>query len=237
MTRLAARLRISGLGEEERRVSFAIASSLLRYPDENLLAALGPLCAAADGLPSAARRPISDLGRYLGDHTLLESQAAYVATFDLKRRCSLYLSYYLNGDTRRRGAALWRFQQAYRRAGLRVGNGELPDYLPALLELAATVPGSAAIELMREHLVGIRVLRGALEELDSPYAGVVAAVETLLPGSGSAVTAEAMRLAQAGPPAELVGLEPPGALGPYEPGGCGRIAADASQSLRDKEDA
>lgn len=43
---------------------------------------------------------------------LPELAAHYGATFDLKRRCCPYLTYYTYGDTRKRGMALLRFKHA-----------------------------------------------------------------------------------------------------------------------------
>ncbi|MGD0083180.1 MAG: nitrate reductase molybdenum cofactor assembly chaperone [Acidimicrobiales bacterium] len=209
------KIRISAPHPEQRRVSFAVASALLRYPDGALLDDLGLFVSTTDQLPSALRQPFVHLSEHLSSRPLLDSQALYVATFDLKRRCCLYLSYYLNGDTRRRGLALWRLQEAYRRAGFRVAQGELPDFLPALLELAATGGESQAVELMQEHRAGIRLLLAALDELGSPYAGVVQTVDSLLPGSAPGVIANAVRLAHDGPPSELVGIETHEAFEPY----------------------
>ena len=55
----------------------------------------------------------------------------YVETFDLRRRCCLYLTYYAHGDTRKRGMALLQFTHAYRTAGVTLVDGELPDHLGA----------------------------------------------------------------------------------------------------------
>ena len=206
----------------QRRVAYAAISALLRYPDEALVRDLPLLEAAADTLPACAGGPLSRLIAHLASEPLLGLQAAYVATFDLQRRCCLYLSYCLNGDTRRRGGALWRFRDAYRQAGFRLVGGELPDYLPMLLELAASDGGgggadgeNAAVELIREHREGILVLRSALDARGSPYADAVRALEAVLPPASSSATATAVRLAREGPPSELVGLEPSGAFEPY----------------------
>src|ERR1039458_9257145 len=134
-----------------RRVAFAAGSVLLRYPDEGLVEDLALIISATGDLPKALRQPFGELAEHLSTKQLLDSQAQYVATFDLKRRCCLYLSYYLSGDTRRRGMALWQFQEAYRLAGFQVLRGELPDYLPVLLELAASGAEGAAIELIEGH--------------------------------------------------------------------------------------
>jgi len=210
---------------EPRRVAFAVASALLRYPDEPLLGDLALLASAIGGLPSALRQPFARLIEHLSTEPLLDAQARYVATFDLKRRCCLYLSYYLNGDTRRRGQALWRFQDAYRRAGVTVVGGELPDYLPALLELAATGGEAPAVQLMEEHRAGIHVLLAALDEAGSPYCGVVGAVDSLLPAPTPRLIASAARIAREGPPTELVGVEPREAFEVYGANGPGVAVA------------
>jgi nitrate reductase molybdenum cofactor assembly chaperone NarJ/NarW len=202
-----------------RQVAYAAISALLRYPDEQLTRDLPLLEAAAAGLPAAAGAPLLRLISHLASEPLLTLQAEYVATFDQQRRCCLYLSYYRNGDTRRRGAALWRFRDAYRRAGFRPAGSELPDYLPMLLELAASGGGGEAVAagLISEHREGIQMLLSALDARQSPYAGAVQALQAVLPPAGPHVIAAAARLARQGPPAELVGLEFPGSLEPYPP--------------------
>ena len=204
------------LDPAHRRIAFAAGSVLLRYPDEHLVEDLTLIIAATGELPKALRLAFEELTEHLSTKPLLETQAQFVATFDLKRRCCLYLSYYLNGDTRRRGMALWQFQEAYRMAGFRVLRGELPDYLPALLELAASGGEDFAIELMKQHRAGIRVLLAALDELGSPYAEVVRAVDSLLPAPIPGAIANALLVARKGPPTELVGIEPREAFDPYE---------------------
>jgi nitrate reductase molybdenum cofactor assembly chaperone NarJ/NarW len=203
------------LGAERRRVAFAAASTLLRYPDEAMLGDLPLLASATGDFPSALSRPFARLCEHLATMSLLDAQALYVGTFDLKRRCCLYLSYYLNGDTRRRGQALWRFQDAYRQAGFQIVGGELPDYLPALLELAATGAEAPALELLQEHRAGLHVLFAALDEAGSPYTGLVGAVDSLLPAPTPHLIATAARIAREGPPTELVGVEPREAFEPY----------------------
>ncbi len=213
----------------QRQIAYAAVSALLRYPDEQLVRDLPLLQAAADVLPAAARGPLRGLVSHLASAPLLDLQAAYVATFDLQRRCCLYLSYYLNGDTRRRGVALWRFRDAYRQAGLRLAGSELPDYLPMLLELAASGEHgeTAALGLIHTHRQGLRMLLAALETAHSPYAQALQALETVLPPASPAAIARAAQLAREGPPTELVGLEP---TGPQRPSPA--PAADQARSVR-----
>src|SRR5215469_2525898 len=113
---------------------YKIASVLLQYPTTALFDGLDVLDAEAARL----RRPCAaPLGRFLGwlrATPPIEVAQHYVATFDLRRRCALYLTYYRYGDTRKRGMAMLDFKAAYRAAGLEPvegdgeAGGELPDY-------------------------------------------------------------------------------------------------------------
>ncbi|WP_261861592.1 nitrate reductase molybdenum cofactor assembly chaperone, partial [Mycobacterium marinum] len=96
----------------------------------------------------------------------------------MQRRSSLHLTYYAYGDTRKRGMALLRFKHAYRQAGLEVGdleNSELPDYLPMVLEFAATVDQVQGERLLAEHVPVLELLRLSLQDNGSYYTEVLAA--------------------------------------------------------------
>jgi nitrate reductase delta subunit len=136
----------------------------------------------------------------------------YVETFDLRRHCCLYLTYYTHGDTRKRGAALVRFTQAYRSAGLELPDEELADHLGVACNFAALVP-DAGSKLLGENRTGIELLRMALSDGGSPYADVVDALRAILPEASEVDKRRAWDLARSGPPAEEVGLEP---FGPRE---------------------
>lgn len=205
----------------QRAAAYAALSALLRYPDEALIRDLPVLRAAIAGAPAGVRDQLEVLLSWLARIPLLEAQADYVATFDMRRKCCLYLSYYLNGDTRRRGQALWRFQDVCHRAGFRIRGGELADYLPVLLELAASGGEPEAAALIQEHRAGIELLHQALSRARSPYASLVSALRVLLPAAVPGTAASTSRLMAEGPPAELVGMESAVTLGPYQPGGRG----------------
>ena len=200
----------------ERRVVLAAASRLLQYPDDGLLDQLPLLREAAQGIAARAGRPLLRFIEHAHRSALLDLQADYVATFDLRRRYCLYLTYHLNGDTRRRGMALWRFRELYRSRGYSLASGELPDFLPALLELAAETDAIEPLDLLLEHRAALGVLRHALDQAASPYADVVMALEAVLPAPSRAVLEAVRRLETEGPPSEQVGLEPWGDAG--EPG-------------------
>ncbi|MEV4471926.1 nitrate reductase molybdenum cofactor assembly chaperone [Nonomuraea sp. NPDC049504] len=191
------------------RTAHMVASVLLGYPDERLYDGLGVLAEAVDGLPEGeARERLSAFLAHVAATSPAELAAHYVATFDLKRRCCPYLTYYAYGDTRKRGAALLRFKHALNAAGFELADGELPDHLAVVCELSARGAVREARRLLLEHRAGVEVLRAALQEERSPYADVVAAVIATLPPPGAREQEAALRLAAEGPPAEAVGLEP-----------------------------
>ncbi|MFG1674088.1 nitrate reductase molybdenum cofactor assembly chaperone [Micromonospora sp. NPDC049282] len=189
-----------------RAVAARAASLLLRYPDEEVLAALPTVRVALDGLPDAVAGPLREVVTHRATTAPVALRAAYVERFDFRRRCCLHLTYYTCGDTRRRGEALVDFAAAYKSAGLAVVDGELPDFLPAVLDLAAVDDGGW--QLLRENRVGLDLLTEALGREKSVYRQAVQAVREMLPPAQPGDIAAAVRLARTGPPVEQVGLEP-----------------------------
>ncbi len=187
---------------------YAVASILLRYPDERVVAAARDVPAALPSIAHpAAHPPLREFAAWLSATGPGQAARHYVATFDLQRRCSLYVSYYRYGDTRARGMALLALKDAYRRAGMVPPEHELPDFLPVLLEFAAYAP-EPGYRLLVRYLPGIELLRRALVAADSPYARLLDALCAALPALGTGDLAQVHRLAGAGPPVEVVGLEP-----------------------------
>lgn len=190
-------------------VLFQIASLLLRYPTEPLLAADPEIAAAAAELPGEATR--TELGRFLAHRravSLIDLEREYVETFDTRRRCTLNVSYYLYGDTRRRGISLLRLKRMYMAAGLVLDTDELPDHLPAMLEFAAFAPSGYGQRVLQEHRIGIELLRLALRADERPHRDVLDAVCAALPRLGLGESDAIRRLVAQGPPDEQVGLEP-----------------------------
>lgn len=212
MRNRAARARAARAGaSRDHAVVHRVAALLLEYPTPELVEMLPRLREAVGSLPPTLGAPLAGLVDHLESEPLTALQARYVETFDLRRRCSLYLSYYAYGDTRKRGLALVTFKQAYRAVGFELTEDELPDHLGVVLEFAATggTPAQeAGIRLLLEHRAGLELLRLALLDTGSPYAAAVVAVcATLPPLEGDEHVAVA-RLAAEGPPGEEVGLEP-----------------------------
>ncbi|BAL89233.1 putative nitrate reductase delta subunit [Actinoplanes missouriensis 431] len=189
---------------------FQLVSVLLTYPDDELFQAGPGLREAAAGVepPEVRAKVVTFLDWFL-TVTPMQAQRHYVETFDLRRRSGLYLTYYLHGDTRKRGMALLMLKQRYRAHGLRLADGELPDLLPIVLEFAAVAgPGDGEAPL-RQHRQGIELLRAAIEESGSPYRMLVEAIVDVLPQLGDRDREAIEALAFDGPPdLETVGLGP-----------------------------
>jgi len=185
--------------------TYKLASVLLQYPTASLFAGLDELDAyAADVSPKAAREALARFLGWLRATDPSEVAAHYVQTFDLRRRCALYLTYYRYGDTRKRGMAMVVFKAAYRDAGFVPAEDELPDYLPMVLDFAALCPRGE--RLLHGHRGDLELLRRGLARAGSPYQDVVAAVSAQLPRLGRRET-ELVRVAwESGPPLEEVGL-------------------------------
>jgi nitrate reductase delta subunit len=203
------------VNNRDRAVAARAASLLLRYPDAEMLGTLPTLFAALEDLPASIAAPLRRVARHRDDGDPTDLASEYVQLFDFRRRCCLYLTYYTAGDTRKRGEALVRFAEAYRSAGFEVTGGELPDFLPAVLELATLddTGHGPGWRLLREHRVGVDLLAQALAAERSVYQHAADAVRELLPPPGPGELAAAAGLARVGPPREEVGLEPYPTLG------------------------
>lgn len=199
------------LATPEHALVHRAAALLLEYPSDELLTLLPAVRAALADVRPALAAPLLRLADHLVARPVPELAADYVATFDLRRRCSLYLTYYAYGDTRRRGVALVEVKQAYQGAGFELAGDELPDHLAVVLELAGTgdADGRAAgIGLLLTHRAGLELLRLALLDAGSPWADALVAVCATLPDLGDDDRAAVARLAAEGPPDEEVGLDP-----------------------------
>lgn len=203
------------LNLDQRATTHMAASILLDYPHEKNRARFALAVSAVGHLPAPLRDAFGRFFEATDEMGQRELEAHFTSIFDQKRRCSPYLTYYTTGDTRKRGMALVRFIHAYRAAGWEVEPGELPDYLPMVLEFSARSQSSISNDLIAAHREGIQVLRAALESFETPYAHVLDAVCLSLPEMDAEARERYMTLVNEGPPAELVGLTYLGALKPY----------------------
>ena len=207
------------LTDSQRAVAHMAASVLLDYPEPQRRQHFAAVAAAVEALPTAVADDFRKFLEVASSLSQQELETHFTSIFDQKRKCCPYLSYYSTGDTRKRGMALVSFIEAYRAAGWEVEDGELPDYLPMVLEFSARSDSPIARELLASHRDGIEVLRSALENFGSPYVHVVSAVCRSLPLIDDETRERYLRLVNEGPPTELVGVSFLGALAPFTPSG------------------
>ncbi len=198
-----------GLSEQALADTWQVVSLLLDYPDELLVSRVPMLRRVVAELPDAQREPLGELLDTLEHGDLAALQADYVDTFDVTRKCSLHLTYFTEGDTRRRGVALVEFKQAYRKAGVEFdSDAELPDHLCVVLEFGAVQDWATAWHLLTRHRVGVEVLNAGLAQRSSPWLPALQALRSTLPELDGDDQTSLMRLVAEGPPQETVGLEP-----------------------------
>ena len=106
----------------------------------------------------------------------LELEADYVGLFDRGRATSLHLFEHVHGDSRDRGPAMVDLAQTYEKAGLYLADGELPDYLPAVLEFVSTQPPREAQAFLVEMAHIFNAIFAALQQRGSAYASVLGAL-------------------------------------------------------------
>ncbi len=186
------------------------ASMLLDYPDDALLGRTEFLTEVAASLPVQLGSGLQATIDHLRGQPLRASESDYVDTFDNRRRGCLFLTYFSNGETRKRGLALLRIKQVYTRAGLVLTKDQLPDHLCVVLEFAATTDQQAGVKMLLDNRAGLELLRLHLTDIGSPWSGALDAVCATLPPLKGKDHDAVKRLIAEGPAEEQVGLSPYG---------------------------
>ncbi|NML15268.1 nitrate reductase molybdenum cofactor assembly chaperone [Azohydromonas caseinilytica] len=179
---------------KSHRLTARVLAALLGYPGAGLRAALPELAQALDdeaALPAPRRAEVRQLMKVLHAADPYEVEAQYVETFDRGRATSLHLFEHVHGDSRERGPAMIDLIQTYAQAGLHLGDQELPDHLPVVLEFVSTQPPAVGREFLGEMAHILNAVFSALLKRGSPYACVVAAVLELAGEKPQAVKVEA----------------------------------------------
>lgn len=168
----------------DHRSFFRILSILLAYPEEDLLGFIPRIEAEVHCFGKAtARSACEGFLEYLGSRPLMSLQEEYTRTFDLHPPTSLNLTYHQLGDSRERGQALIQLVQVYKSDGYEVPAGELPDYLPMILEFLSVCSPETGEQVLVSFQDSIRKVTDALRETHSPYARLFEALAALACGS------------------------------------------------------
>ena len=171
-----------------------VMARLLSYPDPTLRKHLPEL---RDALRTEAALSVDrlleleDLIDWMsakpGAQQALDIEEAYVALFDRGRATSLHLFEHVHGDSRERGPAMIDLAQNFEKAGLYLAAGEMPDYLPVVLEYASTQPAAQARAFLNEMAHIFNAIFAALQQRDTRYASVLGALLELAGEKAKAV--------------------------------------------------
>jgi nitrate reductase delta subunit len=156
--------------EEYIKIQMKIISLLLQYPDEGLRQSLPSFEICVENLPhSSARDKLVQFISYLKATPLIGLQETYTETFDLNSSTCLNLTYHLLGDDKKRGNVMAGLQQIYFEAGYDTIGGELPDYLPMMLEFLSECPDSGGAGMLWSYLGAVEKPAGLLNDSGNPY--------------------------------------------------------------------
>jgi nitrate reductase delta subunit len=156
-----------------------VLARLLGYPDAALrdhLAEMRDALHAERALSESRLAELDALIARLAQAPVLDVESDYVELFDRGRATSLHLFEHVHGDSRERGPAMIDLAQTYEKAGLYLAEGELPDFLPVVLEFTSTQPPREARAFLGEMAHIFNAIFTALEQRGSAYASVLAAL-------------------------------------------------------------
>jgi len=159
--------------------SLRVLAALLGYPDARLrehLPEMRNVLGDERALSPTRRSELEALIDALRKADPLQIEADYVELFDRGRATSLHLFEHVHGDSRDRGPAMIDLGQTYEKAGLILADGELPDYLPAVLEFVSTQPPREARDFLAEMAHILNAIFAALLQRQSAYASVLGAL-------------------------------------------------------------
>jgi nitrate reductase delta subunit len=156
-------------------ITLRALGALITYPGGELVAALpeiGAVLARARGLPRAERERLAVLIEEMRTADGIDLEGRYVELFDRGRATSLHLFEHVHGESRDRGMAMVELKQIYADAGYDLAAGELPDYLPVVLEYLSCRDPAEAQAMLGDCAHILRNIGQALARRGSRYAAV-----------------------------------------------------------------
>ncbi len=159
---------------------YTILARLLDYPDPELmdnLPEIVDLLKTDPDINAQERDALMQLISWMQLHDLTGLQGQYVQTFDMTPEHDLHLTHHLFGDDNGRGPALIDLSEHYKSTGLEMEEGEIPDYLPLILEYVSTLDEMQAQVFLGDASKVIKVLAENLEKKESPYSRLLRIVE------------------------------------------------------------
>ncbi|HET9459159.1 MAG TPA: nitrate reductase molybdenum cofactor assembly chaperone [Sphingomicrobium sp.] len=191
-------------------ISFKALGALLDYPTAELQAAAGEVEQALReerAIPQAELDEVSAFIDRLRRSDIMDLQEQWVGLFDRSKRVALHLYEHSHGESRDRGQAMVNLALTYRMNGFELAASEMPDYLPLFLEFLSQVPEEPARRYLGQAIDIIEALRVRLEERDSPYAALLAALVPLASAAADEAEVEAILAGEPPEPKDLDELD------------------------------
>ncbi len=153
---------------DEYKKILQITAYLLEYPDEEWRQNFAECRAAAENISAVQIRDVlKDFFDYVEQVGAREYERGYVRSFDFSQNTNLYLTTHNRTDFGKQSNEMHEFKQLFLDNGFDLKN-ELPDYLPAILELAATVEPEQSKKILETARPKIELLRDRLIEAKLP---------------------------------------------------------------------
>lgn len=159
--------------------SFRVLAHLLAYPQADLQNHIAELKTALTDEGLLKGKTLKNLLGFMDQFAqmeLMEAQEQYVELFDRGRAHCLHLFEHVHGESRFRGQAMVELADRYQTKGLEIGTGELPDYLPLMLEFISISDAEEGLGLLEQAAPVIATIGEKLKRSKSGYASVFAAI-------------------------------------------------------------
>ncbi len=159
---------------------FKVISKLIDYPNKELMENLDSVIEFvkdSSEIDDSEKAAVMEFISWMGVHTETGLQQTYVETFDMVPEHDLHITHHIFGDDNNRGPALIDLSEHYKGEGFEVNDGEIPDFLPLILEYVSTLSEMESRIFLGDAKKVIKVIANNLEEAQSPYSKLIRIVE------------------------------------------------------------
>ena len=159
---------------------FNVLARLIDYPDNELMENLDSVIEFVEEsaeIETDEKKTIMEFISWMRVHTATGMQQTYVETFDMVPEHDLHLTHHIFGDDNGRGPALIDLSEHFKGEGLEVKDGEIPDFLPLILEYVSTLDDMESRVFLGDAKKIIKVIADNLDEAESPYSKLIRIVE------------------------------------------------------------
>ena len=159
---------------------YKILSKLLDYPEREIIDNLDELIEIINNsfeINQIEKESLVTFINWMSKHSVIEIQQEYVKTFDMTPDHSLHLTHHIFGDDKARGPALIDLNEHFKSEGFEMKQGEIPDYLPLILEYISTLNEIEAGTFLADANKIVKILTKNLFKANSPFSGLTKILE------------------------------------------------------------